>query len=295
MASSPTSRCSNQTTRYLHHAPRNARGFCPTRRYDMNEHARSDPSGEGRDGRCGRAPAVGRERACRPRRAARSARRHGASPRGEAPAPEARRARGARAYGAAEARRRARRNLGVGAVVRRLYGRAAPGGALQGHRRRRHRRGRPLCLRREPRFAHLPVLADRGRAERNAGRLQMHEDLLGPARRRRAWPPRGRACRSRQDRPARRAQAGQCLSLLRQQGPDRHATRGAGGRALLQGGRGRGRQPHFGRRRRRPCLHHRGRRRRLRHLGGALRHRLRLRPGQGHSRLDLRAARGRDA
>ena len=140
---------------------------------------------------------------CRLRRPARRGGGIGASPRGGGACARGFGARGARAFGAAEARHRARRNLRLGAVVRRLYGRAAPGGALQGHRRRGHRRGRPLCLRREPRFAHLPVLADRGRAERKSGRLQMHEDLLGPARRRGArraaqpsLPKRARSTRS---------------------------------------------------------------------------------------------------
>ena len=90
--------------------------------------------------------------------------------------------RGARRRRAAQARRRPRRHLGVGALVGRLHGGTDPGGARQGHRRRRHRRRRALRLRRERSEPDLPVLADGRGAERYASALSVHEDLARHAR-----------------------------------------------------------------------------------------------------------------
>ena len=198
---------------------------------------------------------------------------------------------GRRGRGAAQARRRYRRELGFGAVIRRLHGGADRGRPCEGHRRRRHRRGRALRLRRERRDPGLPVLADRRGAERGAGALPMHEDRTGARRTRRGSAKRAKElAEAGEIDPLDGLKADNVYLFSGNEGPDGHPARGGGGQALLQGDRRRAGNITLVERRRRPRLPHRGGRRGLRHLGRALRQRLRLRPGQGDPRLDLRPA-----
>ena len=122
----------------------------------------------------------------------------------------------------------------------------------------------------------------------------MHADLLGHARSPSARQARRGACRSRQDRPARGLSRDNVylFSGNEDQTVTRPVVRGSRAASYKEAGV-EAEQPHPGGEGRRPCLHHRARRSGLRHLGHALRHRLRLRPGQGDPRLDLRPARRR--
>src|SRR5262245_3751026 len=76
---------------------------------------------------------------------------------------------------AAQTRREYQAKLGFGALIRRLHGGADRGRPCERHCGRRHRRGRPLRLRRKRFGLDLPVLADRRGPERGTGALPLHE------------------------------------------------------------------------------------------------------------------------
>src|SRR5262245_24608206 len=131
---------------------------------------------------------------------------------------------------AAQTRREYQAKLGFGALIRRLHGGADRGRPCERHCGRRHRRGRPLRLRRSASaqtFPFWPTAVAQNAAQALYRCMKTDWGEPDPAARR-SWPQPATSTRLTTPRTT-------TSTLLRERGRDGSPARGGGGQTLLRG------------------------------------------------------------